>query len=158
ISVNQRADGFRRVGFVGVGNQGAPIARRIIDRSGVPTMLWERRQSAAEQFSDTSAAVAADAAELGPAGDLGGFWVWDDDDVEEVLLGHRGVFERMEPGGVVAIHSTVHRDTILRIGAEGLARDIAVVDAPVSGGPHVAAAGEMLVMVGGDRETVDRCR
>jgi 3-hydroxyisobutyrate dehydrogenase-like beta-hydroxyacid dehydrogenase len=51
----------------------------------------------------------------------------------------------------------VLRETILRMGDEGRTRGIAVVDAPVSGGPYVAAAGELLVMVGGEHETVERC-
>src|SRR5262249_39084845 len=114
----QRAAGFRQVGFIGVGNQGAPIARRIIDRSGIPSMLWARRRSALDPFSDASAAMAADAAEPGAACALVCLCVWDDHAVEEVLLGPHGVFERMEPGGVVAIHSPVLPETILRIGAD----------------------------------------
>jgi 3-hydroxyisobutyrate dehydrogenase-like beta-hydroxyacid dehydrogenase len=64
----------------------------------------------------------------------------------------------MAPGGVVAIHSTVHPDTCHRIAQSADAGGIAVVDAPVSGGGGAAAERRLLVMAGGDDEAVDRCR
>jgi 3-hydroxyisobutyrate dehydrogenase-like beta-hydroxyacid dehydrogenase len=62
----------------------------------------------------------------------------------------------MSPGGIVVVHSTVHPDTCRRLQADHPA--LHVLDAPVSGGGHVAAARELLVMVGGPAEVLDRCR
>jgi 3-hydroxyisobutyrate dehydrogenase-like beta-hydroxyacid dehydrogenase len=62
----------------------------------------------------------------------------------------------MTPDGIVVIHSTVHPDTCRRLQADF--PDLHFVDAPVSGGGHLAAAKSLLVMVGGDAEVVDRCR
>ncbi|HNA50254.1 MAG TPA: NAD(P)-binding domain-containing protein, partial [Mycobacterium sp.] len=58
-----------RVGFIGLGSQGAPMARRIVE-AGHPTTLWARRPESVEPFADTAATVAATPAELAAASDL----------------------------------------------------------------------------------------
>jgi 3-hydroxyisobutyrate dehydrogenase len=59
---------------------------------------------------------------------------------------------------VLAIHSTVHPETCVRLAEQAAGRGVAVIDAPVSGGGLMAAARRLLVMVGGEDETVNRCR
>ncbi len=144
-----------RVGFVGLGSQGAPMARRII-QAGYPTTLWARRPESVEPFADTAASIAATPAELGAASDILGICVVDDAGVDQVLRGPDGALAAMADGSVVVIHSTVHPRTCARL-AEDHPR-LHVVDAPVSGGGHKAAEGKLLVMVGGQGDAVDRCR
>ncbi len=144
-----------RVGFVGLGSQGAPMARRIVD-AGFPTMLWARRAGSLEPFADSAALVAGSLAELGAFSDVLCVCVVDDAGVGEVLLGAQGALASMRDGAVVAVHSTVHPDTCLRLQADH--PRLHVVDAPVSGGGQKAAAGELVVMVGGDADVVQRCR
>jgi 3-hydroxyisobutyrate dehydrogenase len=144
-----------RVGFVGLGSQGAPMARRIVD-AGFPTTLWARRPSSLKPFADSEAVVAPSLPELGSSTELLGVCVVDDAGVDEVLRGPDGALATMAPGGVVVVHSTVHPDTCLRLQDDF--PDLHVVDAPVSGGGHKAAAGELLVMAGGAAEVVERCR
>lgn len=143
-----------RVGFIGLGSQGAPMAQALIDH-GFATSLWARRTESLLPFEGT-AAVAATPAELAAQVDVLGICVLADADVEEVLLGPSGVIEGVRPGTIVAIHSTVHpaacvrmTDALAPIGAE-------VLDAPVSGGGVAAADGRLLVMVGGARQAFDR--
>lgn len=133
------------------------MARRIVEE-GYPLTLWARRRESVETFGDTLAIVAASPAELGAASDVVGVCVVGDADVEQVMMGSGGVLAGMAPGGVVAIHSTVHPDTCLSVAKEASARGVAVVDAPVSGGGIAAAARNLLVMVGGDEGDVSRCR
>ena len=83
------ADRTTRVGFVGLGSQGGPMARRIVD-AGFPTTLWARRAASLEPFGDTAASVAATPAELGAASDVLGVCVVDDAGVDEVLRGPEG--------------------------------------------------------------------
>jgi 3-hydroxyisobutyrate dehydrogenase len=78
--------------------------------------------------------------------------------VEAVVLGPDGVLAGMAPGGVVAVHATVHPDTCRRLAEAAAERGIGVVDAPVSGGGMAAAERRLLVMAGGDDEHVARCR
>lgn len=144
-----------RVGFVGLGSQGAPMARRIID-AGFPTTLWARRPVSLESFADTPAQVASTPNELGAACDVLCICVVDDAGVEEVLRGPRGALATMAKGATVVVHSTVRPATCISLQDDFPALDI--VDAPVSGGGHKAEAKELLVMAGGTADAVARCR
>ncbi len=144
-----------RVGFVGLGSQGGPMARRIID-AGFPTTLWARRPESLEPFADTPAKAAATLQELGRQSEILGVCVVNDSDVDEVLRGDDGIMSAMAPGGIVVIHSTVHPLTCQRLAADYT--DLWFLDAPVSGGGHMAAERQLLVMVGGESETLERCR
>ena len=144
-----------RVGFVGLGSQGAPMARRIVD-AGYPTTLWARRPETLEPFADTDATTAPTPAELGAASDVLCICVVDDAGVDQVLRGPEGALAAMADGAVVVVHSTVHPSTVARL-QDDFPR-LHVLDAPVSGGGHKAAEGALLVMVGGADDVVERCR
>jgi 3-hydroxyisobutyrate dehydrogenase len=144
-----------RVGFVGLGSQGGPMARRIIE-DGFPTTLWARRPESLEPYDGTGALYATDRRMLGTVSDVLCLCVIGDADVDEVLRGDDGALAGMAPGGIVVIHSTVHPATCRRLQADY--PHLHVVDAPVSGGGHMAAAKSLLVMIGGDDDVVYRCR
>jgi 3-hydroxyisobutyrate dehydrogenase len=150
-----------RVGFIGLGSQGGPMARAIID-AGYETTLWARRTASLEPYADTSAKVAGSPAELGATSDLVCLCVVGDADVEEVLCGDTGVLAGMAAGGVrggiIAIHSTVHPDTCRTLAEQAAVKGVSLIDAPVSGGAPAVAEKRLLVMVGGDPEIVERCR
>ena len=146
-----------RVGFIGLGTQGGPMARRIVDE-GFPLTLWARRPESLEPFSDTAAVAAATPEEVGAASDLVGICVFSDADVEDVVLRRDGVLHGMAPGGVIAIHSTVLPDTMSRLAARAAERKVAVVDAPVSGGGEAASSRTLLLLAGGNEPDVNRCR
>lgn len=146
-----------RVGFIGLGSQGGPMARRIA-QGGFETTLWARRQASLEPYADTPAKTASTPAELGARSDLVCLCVVGDDDVREVLDGENGVLAGLSEGGVVAIHSTVHPETCREIAEKAAAQGVSVIDAPVSGGGPAVAEGTLLVMVGGDDDVVARCR
>jgi 3-hydroxyisobutyrate dehydrogenase len=144
-----------RVGFAGLGSQGGPMARRIIE-DGFPTTLWARRRATLESFDGTDAEYATDRRAFGAASDVLCLCVIGDADVDEILRGDDGALAGMAPGGIVVIHSTVHPDTCRRLQADY--PDLHFVDAPVSGGGHMAAAKALLVMVGGNENAVNACR
>ena len=143
-----------RVGFIGLGSQGGPMARRIIE-AGYPVTLWARRPGTLEPFADTNAKIAGSAAELAAASDLVCVCVRDDADTEKVV---DAVLGGLAAGGVIAVHSTVHPDTCRRLAERAMAGGVRLIDAPVSGGAPAAEAGRLLVMAGGDEETVEFCR
>ncbi|MGP0031277.1 MAG: NAD(P)-dependent oxidoreductase [Acidimicrobiales bacterium] len=145
------------VGFIGLGSQGGPMARRIVD-GGFPLTLWARRPVSLEPYADTAASVASTPAELGAASDVVGICVTGDADVEDVLRRTDGVLAGMAAGGVVAIHSTIHPDTCVRVAQHAARRGVGVVDAPVSGGGGAAAQRALLVMAGGEEGHLARCR
>jgi len=146
-----------RVGFIGLGSQGGPMARRIVD-AGYPVTLWARSPATLKPFEGTSAAYAESPAALAAASDLVCVCVRDDSDVEEVVAGPGGILAGLAAGGVIAVHSTVHPDTCRRLAEVASATGVRLIDATVSGGGSAAAAGRLLVMVGGDAETVEFCR
>ncbi|WP_280364150.1 NAD(P)-dependent oxidoreductase, partial [Nocardia abscessus] len=129
-----------RVGFIGLGSQGAPMARRIVE-GGYPTTLWARRPAALEPFADTAAVTAASPAALAARSDLVCLCVVGDADVREVVTGDNGVLAGLAPGSIIAVHSTVHPDTCRELAESAAAQQVAVIDAPVSGGGAAAAGG-----------------
>lgn len=146
-----------RVGFIGLGSQGGPMARRIVE-GGYDLTLWARRPASVEPYADTAAKVAATPAELGAASDLVCLCVVGDDDVRQVILGDQGVLAGMKSGGIIAIHSTVHPDTCRELAEVAAAQGVSVIDAPVSGGGPAVAEGTLMVMVGGEEADVERVR
>ena len=120
--------------------------------------MWARREASLEPYADTAAKTAGTPAELAAASDLVCLCVVGDDDVREVLYGETGVLAGLAPGGIVAIHSTVHPDTCREIAEKAAAQSVSVIDAPVSGGGPAVEEGKLLVMVGGDEDVVARCR
>lgn len=143
-----------RVGFVGLGSLGGPMARQIA-RAGHPTVLWARRPEALEPFAGSGATFAATPAELAAASDLICVCVVDDDDVVQVV---EAMLPSVTAGSTVAVHSTVHPATCRALAARLVERGASLVDAPVSGGGPAAEAGKLVVMVGGAEDEVDRCR
>src|SRR6476619_2739785 len=146
-----------RVGFIGLGSQGGPMARRIVE-GGYETTLWARSDASLEPYADTAAKTAGSPAELAAASDLVCLCVVGDDDVREVLYGETGVLTGLASGGILAIHSTVHPDTCREIAEKAAAQGVSVIDAPVSGGSPAVEEGKLLVMVGGDEDVIERCR
>ena len=146
-----------RVGFIGLGSQGGPMARRIVG-AGYPTTLWARRPEALEPLSGTGATIADSPADLAAASDLVCLCVVGDADVVEVTEGQRGVLAGLKPGGVVAVHSTVHPNTCNDLAKKAAAQGVSVIDAPVSGGGTAASNRRLVVMVGGGAAVVERCR
>ena len=146
-----------RVGFIGLGNIGGAMVTRIVG-AGFPTVLWARRPDAVAPFVGTLVETADSPADLASRADIVGICVWSDQDVREVVLGPRGVLAGCRPGTVVAIHSTTQPGTCRALAETGRETDVAVIDAPVSGGRDGALAGTLVVAVGGDEVAADRCR
>ena len=147
----------QRVGFVGLGDQGAPIARRIA-AAGFPLGVWARRPESLESFAGTAAFTASTLEQLGDWSDVVGVCVVNDDDVRQVVLSPGGLLDGMRRGSCLVVHSTVAPATCEELGAAASPRGVAVIDAPVSGGAAGASAGTLAVMVGGPAPEVDRVR
>ena len=141
-----------KVGFIGLGNQGAPMARRIF-HAGFELTVWARSAATLDEFA-TSSEVANNPVELGTAVDIACLCVLADQDVlevgEKVLQGLRG-------GTTLVVHSTVHPNTVRTLADSAATREIALLDAPVSGGAPAAAAGELVTVVGGDVAVLEGC-
>ena len=142
------------VGFIGLGSQGAPMARRIV-AAGYPLVLWGRRPESLLPFRDSGASTAASITELGARAEHVGICVVDDAGVQAVCA---ELIPAMRPGSRIAVHSTVHPRTVIDLAGRAAAREIALVDAPVSGGGPAASSGTLTVMTGGDEQVLAAAR
>ena len=142
------------VGFIGLGQIGAPMAERLLDHPG-GLIVFDVRREATEPFAAKGARVAADASEIGKECDVISVMVRDDDQVRDVL---HEILGSARPGTVVAIHSTIAPGTAEALAKGASAKDVDVIDAAVAGGFMGAAQGTLAVMAGGPKEAVDRCR
>lgn len=147
-------DRTTRCGFIGLGSQGAPMAERMI-AAGFPTVLWARRPESLERFANSGATFASSIAELAESVDHVGICVMADDDVREVC---DILIPALSAGATIAVHSTVHPETVREVARKALAQDIHVIDAPVSGGEPGAKAGTLTVMLGGPANVVEKLR
>ncbi|WP_091145058.1 NAD(P)-dependent oxidoreductase [Novosphingobium sp. CF614] len=135
-----------RIGFIGLGNQGAPIAHRIVD-AGLALTVWARRPEVLEAYVAKGATAATSVADLGAACDHVGICVSADADVIQVC---DELVPAMRPGSRVVIHSTVLPETCIALARKCAARGVALIDAPVSGGAARAEKGALTVICGGD--------
>ena len=145
-----------QVGFVGAGRMGAPMVRRLVE-AGHEVRALGRSVEKRRAVSELGAQPVTDLTDIGSDADVVIVCVFTDDQVQQVCL-ESVLLPTMRQGASLVIHTTGSPRTAETIAAEAAARDIAVVDAPVSGGPHDIAAGRVTLFVGGSDEAVDRVR
>lgn len=141
-----------RVGFVGAGRMGAPMVHRLVE-AGHDVLALARTPEKRAVIDELGAHAVADPAAVAERADAVIVCVFTDEQVRRVCL-DSDLVAAMSPGAVLVIHTTGSPRTAAAITARG----VAVVDAPVSGGPHDIAAGEVTLFVGGDDDAVARVR
>jgi 3-hydroxyisobutyrate dehydrogenase len=146
-----------RVGFVGLGNIGMPMARRLAE-GGLATTVFDVVPARSAALAGAGATSAGSLRALASASEVIGVCVRDDADVRAVCLGGEGLLAGAGPGTVLAIHSTVQPETVLEVAEAARACGIGVLDACVTGGAAGAAQGALTVMVGGDPVHLERAR
>jgi 3-hydroxyisobutyrate dehydrogenase len=145
------------VGFIGLGNIGAPMATRLLGWPG-GLVVFDVRSEACEPYVAQGATAASSPAEVAAAADVVCVMVQDEDQVRDVLEGADGILSTARPGTVVAVHSTISAEGAVALAATAADAGVDVVDAPVSGGAMGAHGGDLAVMVGGPDDAVERCR
>lgn len=146
-----------RAGFIGLGNQGKPIAAHFAP-AGFDTIVYDIDPAPVAELANAGARTAASPREVGANADVIGICVPEDRHVRAVVLGDDGVLAGTAPGAVIAIHSTILPETAIELAAEAARRDVAVLDACVTGGAARAAARQLTYLVGGDAGALDRAR
>jgi 3-hydroxyisobutyrate dehydrogenase-like beta-hydroxyacid dehydrogenase len=143
-----------RYGFVGLGSMGAPMASHLTDWPG-GLMVHDVRPEATTPLVEAGATAASSLEDLGRASDLVSLVVLDDAQVTDVA---GALFDVMDPGSIIAVHSTIRPDTAERLASEGAARGVTAVDAPVSGSTVGAIDGTLAVLFGGPEDAYERCK
>ncbi|MDT5101380.1 MAG: hypothetical protein QOC76_5117 [Mycobacterium sp.] len=145
-----------KLGYIGLGDMGAPMAKRMVDWPGGLT-VFDIRLEAMTPLAEAGAALADSLADIAKA-DVISVTVLNDEQVRDVIAGEDGLARYAKPGTIVAIHSTISDttavDLVRKLGPDG----IHVIDAPISGGKGAAEKGELAVMVGAQREVYERVK
>lgn len=145
------------VGFIGLGQLGAPMAANLL-ASGFPLTVHTRSRMAEEPLAAAGAARAASPAEVAAKVAILCLCVSDGAAAEAVLFGDQGAAARLRPGALVIDFSTVEPAQAQAVHRRLQAAGIGCLDAPVTGGTEGAKAGTLSVLVGGDPEWVERAR
>ncbi|WNG81345.1 NAD(P)-dependent oxidoreductase [Mycobacterium sp. ITM-2016-00316] len=136
-----------KLGYIGLGNQGAPMAKRLADWPG-GLIVFDVRTEAMTPLAELGANLADDVAGVSAA-DVISVTVLNDAQVRDVVT---QLGEHAAAGTVIAIHSTIEPATAPELAEQLRPKGIHIVDAPVSGGAGAADKGELAVMVGADEE------
>lgn len=141
-------------GFIGLGNIGGPMARRLLaNPDGL--VVFDVRPESYEKLVAKGATAAADVADVARTADVISVVVRDDDQVRDVTT---ELLAASRPGLVIAIHSTIKASTAIALAEVAEPLGVHIVDAPISGGAMGAHAGTLAVMVGGEADAVELCR
>ncbi|MBC5806091.1 MAG: NAD(P)-dependent oxidoreductase [Candidatus Eremiobacter antarcticus] len=148
---------LRNVGLVGVGAMGEPMGGRLLSAGfRLHTCVHHRRERVMRLVAQGAVEV-EDAAAVAARSEVVVTVVPDAPQVEDVLFGERGVAAGLTADGVVIDMSTISPVASRAIAERLKPLGIRMLDAPVSGGPSRAQSGDLTIMVGGERETFDRC-
>lgn len=142
-----------KLGYIGLGNQGTPMAKRLVDWTG-GLVVFDVRTEAMTPLAELGASLADSVADVASA-DVISVTVLNDEQVRDVVS---ELAACAKPGTVIAIHSTIEPRTAEELADELRSKAIHIVDAPVSGGAGAADKGELAVMVGADDEAFEKVK
>ena len=139
-----------RIGFIGLGLMGTPIALKMLD-AGYPVTVWGRSEEKLQPALEKGAVTAASARAIAEASDVVFLCVTDTNAVEAVVFGADGIAQGGGAGKVVVDHSSIKPEATRSFATRLREQcDMSWIDAPVSGGPAGVERGTLVVMAGGD--------
>lgn len=144
------------VGFIGLGAMGEPMSASLLRAGFALTVCAHRNHAPLERLVAAGAVDGGDPKGVAAASDVVVLCVPDAPQVEEALFGERGVVAGAAPGSLVIDCSTIAPTSTQAFGARLREHGLAMVDAPVSGGPTRAASGTLAIMAGGDEQDFAR--
>lgn len=148
---------MERIGFIGLGIMGKPMALNLL-KAGHSLVVLERASAGTQEVIAAGAEARPTPAAVAEVSDVVITMLPDSPQVEEVILGPNGVLEGIQPGGLVIDMSTVLPATARRVAAAARERGAEALDAPVSGGQVGAQNATLSIMVGGSAEAFQCAR
>src|SRR5271170_439573 len=145
------------VGLIGLGLMGGPMGRNLL-KAGFPLVVWNRTKAKADELVREGAKLGADPRAVAEQADVLITIVSDPAALEEVLFGARGAMEALRAGSTLIDSSTVSPELARRVAAACAERGVGFLDAPVTGGTWGAKKGELVFMVGGKAEVLERVK
>ena len=145
------------IGFLGLGIMGRGMAMNLA-QAGYPLMVWNRTYSKAEEFTAIGTEVADTPKQAAEGKDIVILMLADPASIEAVAYGPDGVVEGLKDGSILIDCSTVDPQTSLKLAQAAAEKGARFLDAPVAGSKKAAEDGELLLMVGGDEDTLAEAR
>jgi 3-hydroxyisobutyrate dehydrogenase len=146
-----------KIGFIGVGNIGAPIAGQLL-RAGHSLLVNDLRRESAQALLGDGAVWSQSAASLAGDCDVVATCLPGPAEMEEVCLGTSGIVRHIKPGAFYIDHTTNSPLLVRQVHERLAVRGVAMLDAPVSGGMEGAQTRDLLVMAGGEPAVFERAR
>lgn len=146
-----------RVGFVGLGAMGAPMARHLLS-AGHDLAVWARRAQSAAPLAAAGAVVCATPAELAARSEVVISIITTSADVDALVRGPQGLAAGFAPGATHVDMSTIAPDAARSVAAYHAERGVGWLDAPVSGGEQAARDATLAIMAGGEADVLARVR
>ena len=148
---------MKRVGFVGLGTMGRPMALNLLN-AGYEMCVCDIVSDATEELKAAGARVLDHPFEVAEASEVVMTMLPDSPEVEEVYLGEKGLLSGAHKGLILIDSSTIDPETTLRIGREVSNRGAVMMDAPVGGNAGMAVEGKLIMLVGGNEKVLEECR
>jgi len=143
-----------KVGYIGLGHMGKPIARNIL-KAGFSVVVHNRSRAAVEELVAEGASAANSPREVAAQVDVIFTNLPDTPDVEKVVLGENGIIDGARAGLIYVDNSTIRPASARRIAEKLAEKEVSALDAPVSGGDIGARDGTLTIMVGGNTEALE---
>ena len=148
---------IRKVGILGLGKMGAPMARHLL-ANGFNVAGFDPVDAARQNAASLGVSVLESPREVARVSELVLVVVGFDQEVESALHGKDGVMEAARPGLIVAIGSTIAPQYAKRLAERLRAKGMVLLDAPLARGEAAAVAGKLLIFGGGDEKAFNACR
>lgn len=146
-----------KIGFIGTGIMGAPMAHNLL-KAGYEVAVHNRTKAKADHLIAGGAAWADSPADVAKDSNIVITCLPDTPDVEQVLLGQKGVIEAAKPGLICIDMSTISPAATKEMGTELSAKGVTLIDAPISGGEIGAIEARLSIMMGGPKKAVEKVR
>jgi 2-hydroxy-3-oxopropionate reductase len=146
-----------KVGFIGLGIMGKPMAKNLMD-AGYELSVHNRSREPVDELAEDGAAAATSPKDVAENSDVIVTMLPDSPQVEEVVLGEDGVLEGIREGALLVDMSTISPVVTEELAEAVKKRGASMLDAPVSGGDVGAIEGTLSIMVGGSEEDFERAK
>jgi 2-hydroxy-3-oxopropionate reductase len=147
---------MKRVGFIGMGNMGKPMAKNLL-KAGFPLTVYNRTKSKTAELGEMGAKIADSPKEVTLNSDVVVSCVTDSASVEAIALGPNGIIEGSREGLTYIDCSTISPIATKRIADTLAAKGVKMLDAPISGGVKGAIEGTLAIMIGGEKKVFEEC-
>lgn len=148
---------MKKLGFIGLGNMGKPMATNLV-KAGYPLTVHDLRPEPVKELVAAGATATDSPREVAEKSEIVVTIVTSSPQVEQVMFGPNGVLAGLKSGAIIIDMSTIDPFVTRKVAAAAAEKGIEMLDAPVSGAPPKAADGTLSIMVGGKKEVFEQCK